>query len=105
MSKLKKYFRWFLIFLIFYFASNLLSVNLIKSAYRDKKVTVSLNPGDPEITITESKATITNGYVEGKITNTSKDTLKGKYVKIDAYSKNGTKVRNQTLCYKRFSTR
>lgn len=90
MKRMKIFFKYFLIFLVVYFAVNLLSIQTIKSTYKNKKVDIESGYG--QIDITDSKATVTNGYVRGKVTNNTDEDWKDKILKLDFFSKRGKNV-------------
>lgn len=84
MKWMKRLFKHLVIFLICYFVVNMLSFFAIKSTYKTKEVAISFN--EPKIEIIESKATITNGYIKGIITNNTSETLINKILKLDFLS-------------------
>lgn len=90
MSRMKKFFKYLLIFGIVYFLVNFLSFHLMKSTYKKKEFTSA--EGSPQITISESKATITNGYLNGTVTNDTEENLEGKCLQLDFYSPRGINV-------------
>lgn len=90
MKRMKIFFKYFLIFLVVYFVVDLLSIQTIKAKYKNKKVDVESGYG--QIDITDSKATVTNGYVRGKVTNNTDEDWKDKILKLDFFSKSGKNV-------------
>ncbi|MBR3134454.1 MAG: FxLYD domain-containing protein [Clostridia bacterium] len=90
MSTMKKFFKYFLVFIIFFFLSSYLSNKLVQSTYKEKKIEIGFN--SPNIEVTEAKSTKINGYIRGKITNNSNEKLTGKYVRADFYSPRGVNV-------------
>ena len=90
MSRMKTFFKYFIVFIAFYFLSNLASIHLLKTTYRTKEFTVESD--SPKIEITDSKATITNGYINGTILNNTGEDLVDKYLKIDFFSPRGVNV-------------
>lgn len=90
MKRMKTFFKYFIIFVAFYFLSNLATIELLKSSYRNKEFTVDFD--SPKIEITDSKATITNGYVNGIITNNTGSDLIGKILKLDFINSRGNNV-------------
>ncbi len=90
MKRIKTFFKYFLIVLILYVVTDILSFQIIKSTYIDKKLSADFE--SPKIEVTESKATITNGVVKGILTNDTGDTLKDKLLKLDFFSKRGVNV-------------
>ena len=91
MSTMKKFTLYLIIIVGFYFLTNILTIQILKTTYYPKKYTIDPN-SSPKVEITEFKATVTNGYVNGKITNDTGAEINGKYLKLDYYSKNGTNV-------------
>ena len=63
---------------------------LLKSNYISKQYEIEIN--EPQVTISEMKSTILNGYAKGTITNTTDEVITGKALKLDYYSKNGALV-------------
>lgn len=90
MKRMKTFFKYFLIFVAFYILVDVLSFQIIKSTYIDKKLSADFS--SPQIEVIESKATITNGVVEGILTNNTGDTLTDKILKLDFFSKRGVNV-------------
>ena len=90
MDRMKTFLKYLVIFLIFYFASNIVSVQLLKSAYKNKEVFSDFT--SPKMEIIESKSTISNGYIKGKITNISNEAITDKFLKLDFISPNGVNV-------------
>ena len=86
MSRMKTFFIYALIIIVFYFYSNLLIEVGTKSTYKTieaKEILTNI----PKVEIYDAKATYINGYVEGKITNNTDSKIDKKYIKIDFYSK------------------
>lgn len=84
MDRMKTFFKYFVVFLIVYFLVDIGSLQVMKSAYLTKEF--SANSDLPAIEITESKATITNGYVRGKIENNTDSDLVDRYLKLDFFT-------------------
>lgn len=91
MDKIKKYIFYIIIIVGFYFLSNFLIIHLMKTTYNPKQYTIDQD-SSPKVEITDFKATVTNGYVNGKITNDTGESINGKYLKLDYYSKNGVNL-------------
>ena len=85
MSRLVQFIKYFLIFITFYILVNVISFHALKSNYRTK--TVNIDMDCPKVVITEFKATITNGYIDGVLYNNTKEKLVDKYLRLDFYSK------------------
>jgi len=90
MKTMKKFLLYFLIFLAFYFLSNLVSIGILKDSYKDTQFSVGFD--SPKIELTESKSTFTNGFVKGKITNETINGIVGKYLKLDFFNKRDNNI-------------
>lgn len=84
---MKRFFKYFLWFVILYVIVDIFSYYTIVTTYVDKAVAV--NYSYPQVEIYESKATVTNGYMKGKVTNNTGLPLVDQYLKCVLYSKNG----------------
>ena len=84
---MKRFFKYFLWFVILYVLVDIFSYYTIVTTYVDKAVAV--NYSYPQVEIYESKATATNGYLKGKITNNTELPLVDQYLKVNLYSKKG----------------
>lgn len=87
MAWMKRLFKWLMIFIVCYLIVNILTFNVIKSSYKTKDININFE--QPKVEIYESKATITNGYVKGKITNNTNENLINKILKLDFISPRG----------------
>lgn len=88
MSRLKTFFKYFIIFVLVYFLVDIVSVQVMKSSYLKKEFITDSN----EIEIAESRATITNGYVKGKIKNNTNNDFEERYLKLDFFSPRGVNL-------------
>lgn len=84
MAWMKRLTKYCVIFAVCYFIINILTFNVIKSSYKTKETDINFE--QPKVEIYESKATITNGYVKGKITNNTNENLVNKILKLDFLS-------------------
>ncbi len=82
---MKRFYKYFIWFLIVYVLVDIFSYYTIVTTYVDKAVAV--NYSYPQVEITESKATATNGYLKGKVTNNTELPLADQYLKVILYSK------------------
>ena len=87
MKTMKKFLKYFIWFLIVYFLVSFLSFHVIKSSYKTKDC--SINFSNPKVEIYDAKATVTNGYVKGKITNNTDEKIQDKVLKLDCLSPRG----------------
>lgn len=86
MKRMKTFFKYFLAFLALYIIVDVGSYMSIKSTYIPKNYEVEIE--NPKVTVSEFKATTLNGYINGKIKNTTDAVITGKALKFDYYSKN-----------------
>ena len=83
MDTLKKFAKYIIWIVLFYFFSNILIFVGLNSNY-DK---ISSNGNMPsQVQIEQAEATLVNGRIRGKITNDGEEDLNGKYMKVDLYS-------------------
>lgn len=76
MSRMKTFGIYLLIFVVFYIFSSLIAYGYIQSTY--KKISGEVIKDDNfEIKISNSEATLVNGYIEGTITNSSDKQIDG----------------------------
>src|SRR5574344_589562 len=91
MNRMKTFFKYFLIIVIVYILSNIISYMLLKANY--KNISCEVDAVTPTtIEITKSKASLVNGYAEGKITNNTSENINNKYLKFDCYTKRNVNV-------------
>ncbi len=84
----KRLFKYFIWFVILYVLVDVFSYYTIVTTYVNKEV--SNYYSFPQVEIYESKATVTNGYLKGKVTNNTELPLVDQYLKVDLYSKRGS---------------
>lgn len=84
MKRMKTFFIYALIIAAFWIFSDIIIYLSVNGAYKTKTAKVYVS--SPEVIITESKATYVNGVIKGGIKNNTKETVEGKYLKIDMYS-------------------
>lgn len=85
MKRLKTFLIYALIIAVVWIFSDIVIYMVINGTYKDKETKVYVS--EPQITVSESKATHINGYVKGSIKNNTQDIINNKYLKIDMYSK------------------
>ena len=90
MDRMKTFFIYFLIIVVFYVVSDAISYMLLKSTYISRDYQIEFD--NPQVTISEMKSTKLNGYLKGKINNNTGEVITGKALKFDYYSKNGVLV-------------
>lgn len=88
MGTLKKFWIYFLMFIISFVLISLLTNIAMRDNYEDIS-NYEIKSESPSITVTESKATYSHGYIKGTVTNNTGDHLPLKYLEIDIYDKDG----------------
>lgn len=87
MSRMKTFFKYFLIFILFFVFSNLMINAFFRISYKKiDKYKIEVN--ELFVDVTEAKATSRNGYINGIIKNKNEDAIENKYLKISFLSKN-----------------
>lgn len=100
MYRMKIFAQFAFVTIAFFIFSNIMINIAIKTTYDpiDSYIQVSKEQNGVEIDVNEAKATFVNGYVGGKIVNSSDSNMFNKYLKIDMFSKRdvllGTKYIN-----------
>lgn len=88
MGTLKKFRTYFLIFIAFFIVIGFLTKLAMRDNY--KEITnYEIKCEAPSISVTESKATYSHGYIKGSVTNNTGKHLPLKYLQIDIYDKDG----------------
>ena len=84
MDRLKTFFIYFIIFVAFFFFSNVLIFVGLNTNYKNIS-----NRGEipSEVQISQAEATLVNGRIRGTITNNGEEDLNGKYMRVNLYSK------------------
>ena len=85
---MKKLFRYFILFLAFFFVIGLLT-NLEMKEHFNNEPKYTVNVESPKIEVKENKASYTSGYIKGSITNDTKELITNKYLQFDFYDKDG----------------
>lgn len=80
----RRYFIWFI--LLFAFVS-IGSVMAVKSMYQDMTI-YRIQETNPQITVSEAKATNVNGYIKGAISNNSDESITDKNLTFFLYNSN-----------------
>ena len=91
MSRMKTFGIYLLIFVAFYIFSSLLAYGYIQSTYKKISGEV-IKDNNLEIKISNSQATLVNGYIEGSVTNKTDKTIEGKYIRIELFSARDNKI-------------
>lgn len=88
MSRMKTFFKYLLLVILFYAFSNIMINALFKVSYSDIK-DYEINVSDVYVDVTEAKASKRNGYVYGIVKNNTSKVVENKYLKITMTSKYG----------------
>lgn len=87
MDTLKKFAKYVILIVVFYFFSNILIFVGLNSNY-DKIKSSGNTPS--QVQMEQAEATLVNGRMKGKIINDGDEDLNGKYMKVDLYSARNT---------------
>lgn len=83
--RMKVFFCYALIFVLFFIFSDFLIAGFTKSLYKPM-TSYEINITSPQVTITSAEASNVNGNVKGTIKNTTDEPLDDKYLKFDFYT-------------------
>ncbi|MBR3672898.1 MAG: FxLYD domain-containing protein [Clostridia bacterium] len=87
MSRMKTFFKYFLIVVLFYVFSNIMINAFFKMSYKDM-TGYQIDASPVFVDVTEAKATKRNGYINGIVKNNTEATVENKYLKVSMLSKN-----------------
>ena len=87
MGRMKTFFKYFLIFALFYVFSNIMINAFFKTSYSDIH-NYNIDVPQAFVDVTEAKASQRNGYINGIIKNNTNVAIENKYLKISMLSKN-----------------
>ena len=90
MSRMKTFFKYLIIIVAFYFISDFIAAQIMLSTYYNKSFKVE-GPA-PEVTISDNRATVTNGICKGTITNNTDEDIVDKYLKMTFTNPNGKDI-------------
>ena len=84
MGRMKTFFIYFLLVVLFFIFSQIVIALSLHTSYSYKSVEIKTT-----IPITaEAQATSVNGYVKGKILNNTGESIQNKFIKVECYTKN-----------------
>lgn len=89
MKRMKRFLHYLLMVVLFFILSEILiyiSLNSVYDRISRRNYDVS------QVSVSDAKATLVNGYVIGNIKNSEENNLNGKFLKIDFYSKMGNNL-------------
>lgn len=91
MERMKKFFIYFILFVGLYLFVSLMTNLGMKENY-EGITNHEILTESPKITVLESKATYSYGYIKGNISNDTGEHLKDKFLQFDFYDKDGIYV-------------
>ena len=91
MTRMKTFLKYLLLFVGLYLVSNLLITAYIKTSYY-KIESYEIKEEQLTVTIMSARASKDDGYIEGKISNGTKDKVTNKYMKVELYSENNVNL-------------
>lgn len=91
MKRMKTFFWYFIILVAFYIVSNFLINAYIKTSY-SKITEYEINVDEATVTIIEAKSSKDDGYIEGKISNPTKENILNKYMVVELFSENNVSL-------------
>ena len=86
MSRMKTFFKYLLLVILFYVLSNVMINALLKVSYSDIN-DYQINVNEVYVDVTEAKASKRNGYIHGIVKNNNSIAVENKYLKITMISK------------------
>lgn len=94
MSRMKTFFGYVLLLVLFYVFSNIMINAFLKVSYLDIN-DYEINVNDVFLDVTEAKASKRNGYIYGIIKNNTNVIVENKYLKVSMISKYGNVLGEQ----------
>ncbi len=88
MDRMKTFFKYFLMVVLFFVFSNIMTRAFLKVSYSDLK-DYEINVEEFFVEVTEAKASDRDGYIYGIIKNNTDNTIENKYLKVSMLSKYG----------------
>lgn len=88
MGTIKKFWKYFLLFIVAFFLIGFLTNLVMKDNYHDVS-NYEIKTVSPEIKVEEFKVEYSHGYIKGSVTNNTGKHLQLKYLRIDLYNKEG----------------
>jgi len=85
METIKKFWKYFLLFIVAFFLIGFLTNLSMRDNY--KTLSYEIKTTSPEIKVEESKVEYSHGYIKGTVTNNTGKHIKVKYLRLDLYNK------------------
>lgn len=86
---MKKFWRYFFIFILAYTIINGLTYLATIKTYNNIN-SYTIECGEPEVVIAEAKSAYSGGYIEGTVTNNTDSIMNLKYLRFEFFNENGT---------------
>ena len=104
MERMKKFFLYFVMFIgLFLFVEFFTNIGMKEKIEDITNYVIKTN--SPKIEVTECKASYTNGYIKGNITNNTEKHISQKYLQIDLYDSNGIYLGTESKEIKYFNVK
>lgn len=87
MGTLKKFWMYFWMFIGFFIFVSVLTNFLMRDDYKNSIYEIKTEI--PQISVTECKASYSNGYIKGNVTNNTGEIIPYKYLQVNLYDKDG----------------
>lgn len=91
MDKMKKYFTFLIILILFYLFSNFIAYEALKTSLVPIE-NYSIECESPQINIEDACSSKVNGYVKGTVKNNTDSIIENKYIKVNFISKAGNVI-------------
>lgn len=103
MARMKFFLIWLSVFLAFYLFVDFMAYQYVVASYKNIK-SYQILEDSPSVSISESKATGVNGYINGTVTNTTGKRIEKTNIKIDFYSRRGVLLGTNYVKLEYFNT-
>ena len=87
MGTLKKFWMYFWMFIGFFIFVSVLTNFLMRDDYKNSIYEIKTEI--PQISVTECKASYSNGYIKGNVTNNTSEIIPLKYLQVNLYDEDG----------------
>lgn len=97
-NRMKNLIFYFILFVAFFIFSNIMIYMFVKGSYNEiESKNIKLSNPDIAITVTEAKATSTNGYIKGTVKNNSDKEIKEQNIKFYLFTERDVNAGNETF--------
>lgn len=102
MLKIKNYFKFLILFLLFFLFVEVLTNIQMRERY-ENVLNYTVNVSSPKVIVEESKASYYSGYIFGYITNDTGKHIKDRYLQFNFYDNDGMYVGTEVKEIKYFN--